>query len=87
MNRPRVPDGLRAAEDELEAALAAFSDELNRLLNVGEHRQASELVAAVAARFAIETAKRRSRSDAPALTVEPAREGDRGGAAGGTARQ
>ena len=58
MTRKLVPgDDLRAAEADLEAALAAFADELVGMMNVGEHRQANEIVATLEARFVIEAAR------------------------------
>ena len=47
---PDEEQNLRAAFDELER-------ELDRMMNEGEVRQANELVAAICARFAIETAR------------------------------
>jgi hypothetical protein len=44
-------------EAELSAALESFKRDLDRMLNAGEVKQANELVAALCARFAIETAR------------------------------
>jgi len=44
-------------EDALRDALHELERELDRMMNIGEVQQANALVAAICARFAIETAR------------------------------
>jgi len=44
-------------EQNLRAVLEAFKRELDRMTNEGQIQQAGELVAAICARFVIETAR------------------------------
>ena len=44
-------------EQELRAALEELGRDLDRMMNIGEVQQANDLVAAICARFAIETAR------------------------------
>lgn len=46
-----------ANDSDFDAALEALERELDRMNNEGEIQQANELVAAICARFAIETAQ------------------------------
>ena len=44
-------------EQEVRAAFEELERELDRMMNIGEVQQANDLIAAICARFAIETAR------------------------------